>query len=142
MKRKLLVLLAIVATLCLFIVSVSAAAVDKTEKVTVTLKDGSTTECALYDADGDELVWYTLDEGATLVSVKAKDLYYTSTTHLKDIYLSEGGTALQLGTETSTNKIVVANLRCLTITTMTHTGYKSTFDQSKIVHQVLHRPAN
>ena len=136
MKRKLLVLLAIVATLCLFIVSVSAAVVDKTEKVTVTLKDGSTTECALYDADGDELVWYTLDEGATLVSVKAKDLYYTSTTHLKDIYLSEGGTALQLGTETSTNKIVVANLRCLTITTMTHTGYKSTFDQSKIVQYV------
>ena len=121
--------------MCLFAVSVSAADFDKTEKVTVTLSDGSTQECALYDENGNELVWYTLDQGATVISVKADDLVYSSTTDLRSISLSDG-TPLQKDNEVTTNHIVVANLRGRTFTHLVHNGYKSTFDNSKIIQYV------
>ena len=137
MKKKLILAISLAAVFCcLFAVAVGAQAFDKTEKVEVTLLNGSTTECALYDADGDELVWYTLDGGATLVSVKTKDLYFSDEASLRDIYLEKDGTALQMGNETSTNHIVVANLRCKYFTALVHSGYKSTFDRSTLIQYV------
>lgn len=136
MKKKLLLLTVLVIALtCIFAISVSAATYDKTETVNVTLKDGTTQSCALYDADGDELVWYTLDEGATVVSVKTKNLIFSSTTSLAHISL-DADTYLQKQNDNTTNKIVVANLRCCTFKTVTHSGYKSTFGDSKIVQYV------
>ena len=128
-------MLAVMAMLvCVFAISATAMEFDKTEKVTVTLTNGIQ-DCALYDADGDELVWYTLDGGATVISVKAKDLVYSSETDLRNISLADG-TELQKDNDNTTNKIVVANLRGRTFTNLVHNGYKSTFDQSKVIQYV------
>ena len=143
MKKKLFLLIAIVATLvCLFAISVSAAEYNKTETVTVTLKNG-TQECELYDAQGDALVWYTLDSGATVQSVKAKNLYSSSSleellvnaTYLGDIYL-DANTVLQKQSEHDTNRIVVANLRECNFKTLSHVSYKTTFGDSKMLQYV------
>ena len=135
MKKKIFLMLAVMAMLvCVFAISASAMEFDKTEKVTVTLTNG-TQECALYDADGDELVWYTLDGGATVISVKSKDLVYSSETDLRNISLADG-TVLQKDNDNTTNHIVVANLRGRTFTNLVHNGYKSTFDQSKVIQYV------
>ena len=135
MKRKLLVFTLMLAVLaCLFALSISAASYDKSETVTVTLTSG-TQECALYDAEGNELVWYTLDGGASVISIKTSDLVFSSTTSLADISLSDG-TLLQKHNEKDTNKIVVANLRGMTFKTVTHSGYKATFSNSTIVQYV------
>ena len=74
MKKKIFLMLIIVAVFtCLFAISVSAATPDYT-KETVTLSDGST-QCALWDTDGDALIWYisgTDGNGANIYSyVKA-----------------------------------------------------------------------
>ena len=54
MKRKLMLIVAMIAILaCLFALSVSAVEPDAT-KGTVTLNDG--TECALYDVNGKRLM--------------------------------------------------------------------------------------
>lgn len=136
MKKKLLLLTVLVIALtCIFAISVSAATYDKSETVNVTLKDGSTQSCALYDTEGDELVWYTLDEGATVVSVKTKNLIFSSTTSLADISLSDG-TYLQKHNENTINKIVVANLRGCTFKTVTHSSYKATFNNSQMLQYV------
>ena len=67
MKKKVLfALLLITIFTCLLAISVSAE-YNKSETVPVTLSDGTTQECALYDGEGNELVWYTLDGGATVV---------------------------------------------------------------------------
>ena len=135
MKRKLLVFTLMLAVLaCLFAFSISAASYDKSETVTVTLTSG-TQECALYDAEGNELVWYTLDGGASVISVKTSDLVFSSTTTLADISLSDG-TLLQKHNEKDTNKIVVANLRGMSFKTVTHSGYKATFSNSPIIQYV------
>ena len=56
MKRKLMLIVAMIAILaCLFALSVSAAEPDTTKK-TVTLEDG--TVCAIWDTDGNPLHWY------------------------------------------------------------------------------------
>ena len=61
MKRKLMLIVAMIAILaCLFALSVSAVEPDAT-KGTVTLNDG--TECALYDVNGNALVWYINSSG-------------------------------------------------------------------------------
>ena len=138
MKKKLIMCLAMVAMLvCALAFSVSAA--DTSETVTVTLSDGSTTECALYDAEGNALVWYTLDGGATVQSVKTSDLFsnasgalLTEATYLGDIYLN-AETALQKHADNTTNMIVVANLRDCTFKTVSHYSYKTTFGDSKVI---------
>ena len=139
MKKKLLLLTVLVIALtCIFAISVSAATYDKTETVNVTLKDGSTQSCALYDADGDELVWYTLDDGATVQSIKTKELVFSSTTELKDISLPDN-TLLQTVSEHTTNMIVVANFRGTGIQKLVRggsNGYKTTFGDSKIIQYV------
>ena len=135
MKNRILLILSMVIVLaCVLALSVSAATFDKTETVTVKLTNG-TQQCELYDADDNELTWYTLDGGATVVSVKTSDLVFSSETSLADISLSDG-TVLQKQNENSTNKIVVANLRGKTFTKVTHTGYKTTFGDSKTVQYV------
>ena len=139
--KKIIMCLAIMAMLvCALAFSVSAA--DTSDTVTVTLSDGSTTECALYDADGNALVWYTLDSGATVISVKTSDLFanasgalLTEATYLGDIYL-DAETALQKHNDKTTNMIVVANLRDCTFATVSHTGYKTTFGDSKVIQYV------
>ena len=139
MKKKLLLLTVLVIALaCIFAISVSAATYDKTETVNVKLKDGSIQSCALYDADGDELVWYTLDEGATVQSIKTKELVFSSTTELKDISLPDN-TLLQTVSEHTTNMIVVANFRGTGIQKLVRggsNGYKTTFGDSKIIQYV------
>ena len=139
--KKIIMCLAIMAMLvCALAFSVSAA--DTSDTVTVTLSDGSTTECALYDADGNALVWYTLDSGATVISVKTSDLFanasgalLTEATYLGDIYL-DAETALQKHNDKTTNMMVVANLRDCTFATVSHTGYKTTFGDSKVIQYV------
>ena len=141
-KRILLVTLMAAILVCVFAISVSASvstAYDKTEKVTVTLTNG-TQECALYDADGDELVWYTLDGGATVTSIKAKDLtiiYANDGKNLQQIYLdADKKTCLQRIGEKTYNCIVVANLRGLTFTTLPNSNYVGLFEDSSIVQYV------
>ena len=142
MKKKiLLTLLVVMVFTCLLAIAVNAAEYDKTETVTVTLAYG-TQECALYDANGNALVWYTLDSGATVQSVKTADLVTASngTTSiaangsLSHIYLGE--TALQIHNQSTTNHIVVANFRDCTFTKVSHSSYKATFSDSKIVQYV------
>ena len=140
MKKKFLLILAMAVMLvCVLAVSVSAAEFDKTEKVSVKLSDGTTQQCALYDENGNALVWYTLDEGATLISVKASELVYSSQTQLANISLADG-TELQKLAETSVNKIVVGNFRELTFTEVPQSGYKTTFMKSMLV-QYLYMPS-
>ena len=140
-KRILLMLTLAVMFACVFMLSISAE-YNKSEVVSVTLSDGSTQDCALYDSEGNALVWYTLDEGATVTSVKTKDLFsntsgvkLTEATYLGDIYLDES-TLLQKHNENTTNKIVVANLRECTFKNLDHSGYKATFGDSKFVQYV------
>ncbi|MBQ3589564.1 MAG: leucine-rich repeat protein, partial [Clostridia bacterium] len=143
MKKRILLITLMVALLaCLFIISASAIEYDKTETVTVTLSNGTTQQCALYDNDGDALVWYTTDSGATVVSVKTKDLYsdtngakLVESTNLTHIYL-DAETPLQKQNDNTTNKIVVANLRDCTFAGIYHYGYKTTFSNSTIVQYV------
>ena len=142
MKKKVLfALLLITIFTCLLAISVSAE-YNKSETVPVTLSDGTTQECALYDSEGNELVWYTLDGGATVVSVKASDLYYNTTggklvdsENLTHIYL-DAETPLQIHNDNTTNKIVVANLRGCTFKGLYHSGYKATFSDSKVIEYV------
>ena len=70
-NRILLILSMVIALACVLALSVSAATFDKTETVTVKLTSG-TQQCELYDTDGNELTWYTLDGGATVISVKTR----------------------------------------------------------------------
>ena len=143
MKKKILLITLMVALLaCLFIISASAIEYDKTETVTVTLSNGTTQQCALYDNDGDALVWYTTDSGATVVSVKTKDLYsdtngakLVESTNLTHIYL-DAETPLQMQNNNTTNLVVVANLRDCTFAGIYHSGYKTTFSNSTIVQYV------
>ena len=142
MKKKVLLMLTITALmLCLFAISVNAE-YNNGETVTVALSNGTTQSCALYDADGNELVWYTLDGGATLLSVKTSDLFsndkgnkLVDSSSLTNIYLN-ATTALQKHGDNTTNYIVVANLRGCTFKTVTHSGYKSTFHSSKLLQYV------
>ena len=142
MKKKiLLTFLIVMASLCMFAISISAAEYNKNETVTVTLTNG-TQQCALYDADGDALVWYTLDGGETVQSVKTKSLVTSSNGtestatagYLGNLYLGE--TALQIHNNNTDNKIVVANFRDCTYTKLTHYSYKATFSDSKTVQYV------
>ena len=137
--KKFLFLAFILAMLACLAVGASAVEFDKSETVPVKLSDGTVQNCALYDDGGNALVWYTLDGGATLISVKASDLVYSSTTSLCDISLADG-TALQKVSETSTNTIVVANLRELEITESAQSGYKTTFMKSTLV-QYIYMPS-
>ena len=85
MKKKLIIMLSIVAVLaCLFAITAFAAEPD-TSRETVTLNDG--TECALWDTAGNPLIWYvtgTDDSGAkTYAYIDATDAgvdYYASYT--------------------------------------------------------------
>ncbi|MBE6673651.1 MAG: leucine-rich repeat domain-containing protein [Ruminococcaceae bacterium] len=140
-KRILFALTLAVMLVCAFALSVGAEH-NKSEVVSVSLSDGSSIDCALYDSEGDALVWYTLDEGATVTSVKTKELFNNTTggklveaTYLGDIYL-DASTLLQKHNESTTNKIVVANLRECTFKTIDHAGYRATFSDSKVVQYV------
>ena len=85
MKKKLIIMLSIVAVLaCIFAITAFAAEPD-TSRETVTLNDG--TECALWDTAGNPLIWYvtgTDDSGAkTYAYIDATDAgvdYYASYT--------------------------------------------------------------
>ena len=76
MKRKILILMAlVVAIVCMLAISVSAAEPNNEGK-TVTLADG--TVCALYDTDGNPLIWYVTSTDAdtgvkTYAYVQAND---------------------------------------------------------------------
>ena len=142
MKKKIFLIASmIVIFACLFAISISAAEYNKNESVTVTLKNG-TQQCALYDADGDALVWYTLDDGETVQSVKTKNLVTSSNGtestatmgYLGNLYLGE--TALQIHNNSTDNKIVVANFRDCMYTKLTHSSYKATFSNSTVVQYV------
>ena len=142
MKKRFLLIFTIVTMLALALAISVNAEYDKSETVVVTLSNGATQSCALYDGEGDELVWYTLDGGASVVSVKAKDLFYDTkggklieSTNLTSIYL-DAETPLQIHNDNTTNKIVVANLRGCTFKGIYHAGYKTTFSDSKIVQYV------
>ena len=142
MKKRFLLIFTIVTMLALALAISVNAEFDKSEAVTVTLSNGATQSCALYDGEGDELVWYTLDDGATVVSVKAKELFFdtkggklTESANLTSIYLN-AETALQIHNDNTTNKIVVANLRGCTFAGIYHSGYKTTFSNSKTVQYV------
>ena len=142
MKKKIFLIASMVVIFaCLFAISISAAEYNKNESVTVTLKNG-TQQCALYDADGDALVWYTLDDGETVQSVKTKNLVTSSNGtestatmgYLGNLYLGE--TALQIHNNSTDNKIVVANFRDCMYTKLTHSSYKATFSNSTVVQYV------
>ena len=142
MKKKIFLVFAILSMLILaFAVSVNAE-YNKSETVEITLADGTKQSCALYDAAGDELVWYTLDGGATVVSVKTKNLFcdasgnsLVGSANLTSIYLN-AETPLQINNENTTNKVVVANLRCCTFAGLYHYSYKTTFSDSKVIEYV------
>lgn len=142
MKKKIFLVASMIAILaCIFAISISATEYNKNESVTVTLKNG-TQQCALYDADGDALVWYTLDDGETVQSVKTKNLVTSSNGtestatmgYLGNLYLGE--TALQIHNNNTDNKIVVANFRDCIYTKLTHSSYKATFSNSTVVQYV------
>ena len=67
MKKKLLLIVSLIAVLaCIFALSISAAEPDNS-KGTVTLDDG--TVCALWDTEGNPLIWYlagTDESGANI----------------------------------------------------------------------------
>lgn len=66
MKRKIFLILVIIAIfVCVFAISASANEPD-TSRETVTLKDGTT--CALWDTDGNGLIWYKTDTGYAYIS--------------------------------------------------------------------------
>ncbi len=116
MKKKFLFLtLLVVALICIFAISVSAAEPDTT-KETVTLSDG--TVCPLWDTDGDALIWYIT---ATSDGVNTYDYVKATSSEVNYAYSwkgdSYGAYCYQIGTITITvgdnsyaaSTIVVAN---------------------------------
>ncbi len=121
MKKKLLLLTVLVmAFVCLLVISSSAATPDAT-KGTVTLDDG--TVCALYDTDGDALIWYLSDANADdgyekydYIKAQAPEVDYKGTqwsqyVHGKRAYQTGTITITVNGTSYDKTKLVVLNLK-------------------------------
>ena len=130
MKKKLFLALAVsIMLICLFAVGVSAAEPDNNGK-TVTLSDG--TVCALYDTDGNPLIWYITstdaDTGAkTYAHIAANDAAV-------DRYNGwSGGDQLGSmkitvnGTDYGNSSFVVLNLYDITISRGQRVGNKVTY---------------
>lgn len=76
MKKKLFLSIAILAALaCIFAISAFAAEPD-TSRETVTLDDG--TVCALWDTDGNGLVWYKTSDGYAYISATDTSVDYNN----------------------------------------------------------------
>ncbi|MBQ3018421.1 MAG: leucine-rich repeat protein [Clostridia bacterium] len=130
MKKKLIIMLSIVAVLaCLFAITAFAADPDNNGK-TVTLSDG--TVCALYDTEGNPLLWYITstdaDTGAkTYAHIAAND-------EAVDRYNGwSGGDQLGSmkitvnGTDYGNSSFVVLNLYDVTISRGQRVGNKVTY---------------
>lgn len=73
MKRKLLLVIAMVAVLaCFFALAVSADVHSNVDKTTKVILD-SGIEVALFDNEGNALIWY-LDNSGNLQSIRADDI--------------------------------------------------------------------
>ena len=130
MKRKILILMAlVVAIVCMLAISVSAAEPNNEGK-TVTLADG--TVCALYDTDGNPLIWYIAstdaDTGAkTYAYIAANDSavdYYNGWNggdQLNSIKITVDETTYEKGT------FVVLNLYGAKITSGQRIGNEITY---------------
>ncbi|MBR2296328.1 MAG: leucine-rich repeat protein, partial [Clostridia bacterium] len=130
MKRKILILMAlVVAIVCMLAISVSAAEPNNEGK-TVTLADG--TVCALYDTDGNPLIWYITstdaDTGAkTYAYIAANDSavdYYNGWNggdQLNSIKITVADTTYEKGT------FVVLNLYGAKITSGQRIGNEITY---------------
>lgn len=112
MKKKLFLVTVIVAVLaCLFAFSAYAAEPD-TSRETVTLSDG--TKCALWDTDGNGLIWYVTDSGYAYISATDPSVDYKGN-WTGDVY---GVTVYEVGTITinanitsyGVDKMVVVNM--------------------------------
>ncbi len=107
MKRKLLLVIAMVAVLaCFFALAVSADVHSNVDKTTKVILD-SGIEVALFDNEGNALIWY-LDNSGNLQSIRADDIedgdngvrveYYTETnrgqTALAKVNIYSGGSII------------------------------------------------
>ena len=120
MKKKLFFFACLIIAICaIFAISASAATPDNS-KETFTLTTGQVV--ALYDTDGDPLCWY-YDENGTLTCTKSTDLWYeVVSSKLYSVWTqpNKQGLCLQTCDNTSVNRIVVADFRHLSITTISN----------------------
>ena len=120
MKKKLLLLTCLIIAICaIFAISASAATPDNS-KETFTLTTGQVV--ALYDTDGDPLCWY-YDSEDVLTCAKSTDLWYeVVSSKLYSVWTepNKQGLCLQTCDNTSVNRIVVADFRHLSITTISN----------------------
>ena len=110
MKRKLLLVIAMVAVLaCFFALAVSAEVHSNVDKTTKVILD-SGTEVALFDSEGNALIWY-LDNSGNLQSIRADDIE-DGDNGVRVVYFTEtnrGQTALAKVNIYSGNTIVGQN---------------------------------
>ncbi len=125
MKKRILLFVAIMVMLiCVFAVCASAAEPDTT-KETVTLADG--TVCALWDTDGNPLMWYVV---STDEETKVKTYAYVDATSEAVAYINSSNSTNQLdnititvdGTEYAKTTIAVANFPNAKITAISGNG--------------------
>ena len=120
MKKKLFLFVCLIVAICaIFAISASAATPDNS-KETFTLTTGQVV--ALYDTDGDPLCWY-YDSEDVLTCAKSTDLWYeVVSSKLYSVWTepNKQGLCLQTCDNTSVNRIVVADFRHLSITTISN----------------------
>ncbi len=125
MKKKLLLIVSMVALLvCLLAFGASAAEPDTTRE-TVTLSDG--TQCALWDTDGNPLIWYVTSTDA---DTGVKTYAYVDATSSAVAYINTSNSTNQLdnvtitvdGVEYAKTTIAVINMPNAKITTVSSNG--------------------
>ena len=122
MKKKLLLLTVLVMVfVCLFVISSSAATTPDPTRGTVTLDDD--TVCALYDTEGDALIWYlseaNQDDGYAkydFIKAQAPEVDYKGTQWSQYVYSARayqtGAITITVnGTSYDKTKLVVLNLK-------------------------------
>ena len=124
MKKKLVLMLAIISVLCcLLALGVSAAEPDNS-KETVTLADG--TVCALWDTEGNPLIWYVTSAS----DAEVKTYAYVDATSSAVAYINSSNSTNQLDNVTITvdlveyakSTIAVINMPNAKITTVSGNG--------------------
>ena len=141
MKKKLFLLIAIVAALvCLFAITVSAAEPNY-DGETVTLSDGKV--CPLWDTEGNALTWYKTANGYGYI--KTTDIQFTqgwtggsavagaTQYQVSDYSFTVDGTKY-----TSKSNVVVANMECEIVidTGNTLNSFAKTFIDSTVLEYV------
>ncbi|MBQ8840135.1 MAG: leucine-rich repeat protein [Clostridia bacterium] len=123
MKKKLVLMLAIISVLCCLLALGINAAEPDTSKETVTLDDG--TVCALWDTEGNPLIWYVTSNNGGVKTYA----YVDATSSAVDYYNSwSGGNQLNKititveGVEYAVSTIAVANIRQAKITSGNRIG--------------------